>query len=265
MGIEKQGPDPNLWRRAWRDKILPALVNFKPDMIFVSAGFDAHKKDEINFGYLGVQERDYEWLTDQIVQIANRCCHGRVVSVLEGGYRIHGGIVSAFARSVAAHVRALAEPHGQRYDPADARFEREYERRRRAELEAKRRAQLEAQLAASGQVRPLRRAADPTTPPQRQSGSPCRRRGRCRRACGARATTSGRATSRSRRWTPLRLPGRMTVRLVARRSRHTPVPTPTSVSRAGRESKRRRRGPVDYVALNKKLEEEEEEQKRKAH
>lgn len=63
--------------------------------------------------YIGATEDDFEWLTDQIVQIANRCCGGRVVSVLEGGYNLRGGIVSAFARSVAAHVRALAEPHSQ--------------------------------------------------------------------------------------------------------------------------------------------------------
>jgi acetoin utilization deacetylase AcuC-like enzyme len=51
---------------------LPALVNFNPDLILVSAGFDAHRKDEINFRYIGVTEADYEWLTDQIVQVANK-------------------------------------------------------------------------------------------------------------------------------------------------------------------------------------------------
>lgn len=53
-------------------------------------------------------------------QVANRCCGGRVVSALEGGYRIQGGPVSAFSRSVAAHVRALARPHTQAWSPADA-------------------------------------------------------------------------------------------------------------------------------------------------
>lgn len=57
------------WRRAWRDKILPALVNFKPDIIFVSAGFDAHRKDEINFRYIGIAEKEFEWLTEQIVMV----------------------------------------------------------------------------------------------------------------------------------------------------------------------------------------------------
>jgi len=54
-------------------QILPAVVRFKPDLILVSAGFDAHRKDEINYAYIGVTEKDYEWLTDQIVQVANRC------------------------------------------------------------------------------------------------------------------------------------------------------------------------------------------------
>jgi hypothetical protein len=55
VGIPGGGPRVALWRRAWRDKVLPALVRFKPDLILVSAGFDAHKKDEINFAYIGVQ------------------------------------------------------------------------------------------------------------------------------------------------------------------------------------------------------------------
>ena len=61
-----------MWRRAWRDKILPAVVRFCPDLVLVSAGFDAHRKDDMNFRYIGIQERDFEWLTDQIVQ-ARRC------------------------------------------------------------------------------------------------------------------------------------------------------------------------------------------------
>ena len=144
VGIPGPGSKVALWRRSWRDKILPALVKFDPDLIFVSAGFDAHKKDDINFAYIGVQEKDYEWLTDQIVQVANRCCSGRVVSVLEGGYKIQGKVVSAFARSVAAHVRALAENNGQNWDPKDARWEREHEKQLRAEAEAKRAAAIAA-------------------------------------------------------------------------------------------------------------------------
>lgn len=56
-------------------QILPAVARFEPDIIFMSAGFDAHKKDDINFHYVGIAEREYEWLTDQIVQVANRCFH----------------------------------------------------------------------------------------------------------------------------------------------------------------------------------------------
>lgn len=49
------------------------MARFKPDFILVSAGFDAHKKDDINCHYIGIAEKEYEWLTDQIVQVANRC------------------------------------------------------------------------------------------------------------------------------------------------------------------------------------------------
>ncbi len=48
------------------------MVRFKPDLILVSAGFDAHRKDDINYAYIGVTEKEYDWLTDQIVQVANR-------------------------------------------------------------------------------------------------------------------------------------------------------------------------------------------------
>jgi hypothetical protein len=72
------------------------------------------------------------------VQVANRVCRGRVVSVLEGGYRVQGGVVSAFARSVAAHVHALAEPNEQRWDEHIVSTEREEERRARAARHAHR-------------------------------------------------------------------------------------------------------------------------------
>lgn len=113
----------SLWRRAWRDKILPAVADFKPDFIILSAGFDAHRKDELNYRFIGLTERDYYWLTQQIVALANTVCDGRLVSALEGGYRIQGGIVSAFSRSVAAHVRALNEVNTQ-VDP-HSRFSRQ--------------------------------------------------------------------------------------------------------------------------------------------
>uniref|UniRef100_A0A6S8IVI8 Histone deacetylase domain-containing protein n=1 Tax=Dunaliella tertiolecta TaxID=3047 RepID=A0A6S8IVI8_DUNTE len=139
VGVPGPGAKRQIWRRAWRDKILPALVNFNPDMIFVSAGFDAHRKEDINMRYVGIAEADYEWVTDQIMQVANRCCQGRVVSVLEGGYNLQGSIVSPFARSVAAHVRAMGEAHTQEWDPREAEVVREAEARK-----------LEAKLAAAG-------------------------------------------------------------------------------------------------------------------
>ena len=62
-------PRPREWRRSWRDAVLPALARFNPDFIFISAGFDAHKKDDINHGYLGISEPDYEWLTRELVKV----------------------------------------------------------------------------------------------------------------------------------------------------------------------------------------------------
>lgn len=81
---------------------LPRLDAFKPEMIFVSAGFDAHREDDL--GNMGLVEDDYTWLTQQIRAVANRHAKGRIVSSLEGGYNL-----SALGRSVVAHVRALAD------------------------------------------------------------------------------------------------------------------------------------------------------------
>ena len=81
---------------------LPRLNAHKPEMIFISAGFDAHREDDM--GQLGLVEQDYTWMTQQIKAVANRHAKGRVVSCLEGGYNL-----SALARSVEAHIRALAE------------------------------------------------------------------------------------------------------------------------------------------------------------
>ncbi len=79
---------------------IPRLEAFKPQMIFVSAGFDAHREDDL--GQLGLVEADYEWITERIVQVAERHAGGRIVSCLEGGYNL-----GALARSVAAHLRVL--------------------------------------------------------------------------------------------------------------------------------------------------------------
>jgi acetoin utilization deacetylase AcuC-like enzyme len=132
-------------RDTYRQQILPRLREFDPDIIFISAGFDGHKKDTMNFGYVGMVEDDYEWLTEQLVRIANTCCNGRIVSVLEGGYKIHGGIVSPFARSVAAHVRALSDGGQSRelYDMQDGEWESQFERHLVDERERKRQQKIE--------------------------------------------------------------------------------------------------------------------------
>jgi acetoin utilization deacetylase AcuC-like enzyme len=80
---------------------LPRLEAFKPEMIFLSAGFDAHREDDL--GQLGLVEDDYAWITRQMMAVAERHSKGRIVSCLEGGYNL-----SALARSVAAHLRVLA-------------------------------------------------------------------------------------------------------------------------------------------------------------
>ena len=81
---------------------MPRLDEFKPQMVFISAGFDAHREDDL--GQLGLVEADYEWLTRQLKGLADRHAGGRIVSCLEGGYNL-----SALARSVAAHLRVLAD------------------------------------------------------------------------------------------------------------------------------------------------------------
>jgi len=80
---------------------LPALEEFKPEMLFISAGFDAHREDDL--GQLGLVEADYAWITGQLMDVARRHAKGRIVSSLEGGYNL-----DALGRSVEAHVRTLA-------------------------------------------------------------------------------------------------------------------------------------------------------------
>lgn len=84
------------------DSWLPALHQHKPEMIFISAGFDAHREDEM--GQMGLVEADYAWITRQIMDVAKTYSQGRIVSCLEGGYNL-----SALGRSVVAHLKVLAE------------------------------------------------------------------------------------------------------------------------------------------------------------
>jgi len=81
---------------------LPRLEAHRPEMIFISAGFDAHREDDM--GQMGLVEQDYAWITQRIKDIALRYSHGRIVSCLEGGYNL-----IALARSVEAHLRVLAD------------------------------------------------------------------------------------------------------------------------------------------------------------
>jgi acetoin utilization deacetylase AcuC-like enzyme len=89
-------------REAVSSRWLPALRDFRPQMLFVSAGFDAHREDDMS--HLGWTDADYGWVTRQLVAVADEWCEGRIVSVLEGGYAL-----PALARSVEQHVRTLID------------------------------------------------------------------------------------------------------------------------------------------------------------
>ncbi|MEK6216000.1 MAG: histone deacetylase family protein, partial [Boseongicola sp.] len=89
-------------RRAWGDAILPAVDDFAPELVIVSAGFDAHVADPL--ANLNWTIEDFEWVTQAICDVAQAHCRGRVVSTLEGGYDL-----AALAASVAAHVGVLME------------------------------------------------------------------------------------------------------------------------------------------------------------
>jgi len=88
------------FRNAMNELILPALEDFRPDLVMISAGFDAHRADPL--AQLNLVEADYAWVTERLLECAARHCRGRVVSSLEGGYELE-----ALAASAAAHVGAL--------------------------------------------------------------------------------------------------------------------------------------------------------------
>jgi acetoin utilization deacetylase AcuC-like enzyme len=89
-------------RKLVQEYWLPALHAHRPQMIFISAGFDAHKEDDL--GGMALVEADYAWMTHRLVEVARQHARGRIVSCLEGGYNL-----SALGRSVAVHIKALAE------------------------------------------------------------------------------------------------------------------------------------------------------------
>ncbi|MET0528266.1 MAG: histone deacetylase family protein [Microvirga sp.] len=96
------GDGGDIFREAFDVAILPRVEAFRPDLILISAGFDAHWRDPL--ADLQLTEADFAWATQKLMDIADRRCGGRVVSLLEGGYDLEG-----LARSAAAHVKALMQ------------------------------------------------------------------------------------------------------------------------------------------------------------
>ena len=96
------GSDGAAFRAVWEERLLPALDAFRPDLLIVSAGFDAHRADPL--ASLEVETEDFVWLTGRLLEVAERHCQGRLVSVLEGGYD-----PEALAACVVAHVRRLMQ------------------------------------------------------------------------------------------------------------------------------------------------------------
>jgi acetoin utilization deacetylase AcuC-like enzyme len=94
------GSDGVAFRRAFEGRIIPALDKFAPELVMISAGFDAHRDDPL--ANLNLVEDDYAWVTSALAEIARRHARGRIVSALEGGYDLN-----ALAASCAAHLRAL--------------------------------------------------------------------------------------------------------------------------------------------------------------
>ncbi len=90
------------YRQRFEAELLSAMADFEPQLLLVSAGFDGHREDAISRFYL--DDADYGWITRRLAALADRCCEGRLVSVLEGGYAL-----PALGRSVAMHLSALME------------------------------------------------------------------------------------------------------------------------------------------------------------
>ncbi len=96
----RPGDGAAAFRAAVESRILPRLRDFAPELIVISAGFDAHMRDPL--ANINLEASDFAWVTQKIMEVADRCADGRVVSLLEGGYDLQG-----LASSVAAHVTAL--------------------------------------------------------------------------------------------------------------------------------------------------------------
>ena len=196
----------------------------------------------MNSGFMGLLEADFQWVTGELVKVANSCCGGRIVSVLEGGYRLNGGLVSAFARSVAAHVRALGERTAASYAIDDVKWERNQER---LKAEAKRQA-LEADRARMRQAF----AAEAAAPGANGNGAG---------NGAAHPAPNGGATAPEPALEPAPEPAK-------RPAEPAPEPAAAAAAGAGPPRSKRARKAVDYEALNKQLEAEaaakKEEQQR---
>jgi len=101
--ISPEGAPIEVWRAAF-ERLMDRVDAFAPDLVIVSAGFDAHRRDPVGGGGQSLEEADFAWATRAIASVANRHAKGRVVSSLEGGYDLE-----ALGRSALAHVRALGE------------------------------------------------------------------------------------------------------------------------------------------------------------
>lgn len=96
----RPGSGGMVFRDAMQAAILPALRGFRPDLLIVSAGFDAHRRDPL--ANIALEEEDFAWITRELMEVAHECCNGRVVSALEGGYDLE-----ALAACTAVHVQEL--------------------------------------------------------------------------------------------------------------------------------------------------------------
>jgi len=101
----KPGAGTTEFREGYSEKVLPALRNFAPELLLISAGFDGHVRDPLL--QLRLETEDYAWVTHELLEVAETSCNGRVVSTLEGGYDL-----SALAASAGVHVKVMMEAAG---------------------------------------------------------------------------------------------------------------------------------------------------------
>ena len=101
----RAGDGSEKFKQAMQERVLPALKDFAPDLLIISAGFDAHKNDPL--ANIMLEPQDFGWITQELLEIAEKQCNGRVISVLEGGYNLE-----SLAQSVGAHVQHLVKAAG---------------------------------------------------------------------------------------------------------------------------------------------------------